>query len=577
VDDADQAAVTGQDVRSGMPESPWADHKLADTEVGPAADAASGLASLSFITAAIRRRTRFWCLTAAVGLLLGAGLYLAHPPAYKATTEVLLTLGPTEDLVTGMQTDVALAQSSPVAAIALRKLGLRESVSEFLASYTATPVTNRVLLVTVSASSSGEAVRRANDLTTAFLQFRADQLRSYQQLVSDSLHQQVTQAKARVASVARRVMSVSGQATSSAQTAKLGGLQARLSRAKSTLTAVEQSARTDLLGTHVATDTAVKGSQVVNAAVPVVHSRVKTGVIYAVTGLIAGLVLGMGFVAIHALVSDRLRRRDEIAHALGASVRLSVGRVRLHRVLPGRRGLAATSMPDIQRIASHLRVVLPGDRRRAALAVVPADRTEVAALAVVAMALACAKQDKRVIVADLCQGAPAARLLGARDPGFHPVTVGRTHLAVVVPERGDIVPVGPLRSAAASARPKSASADLAAAYSSADVLLTLAALDPMLGAEHLATWAADVAVMVTAGRSSWTRVQAVGEMIRLAGTRLVSAVLVGADKTDESFGMTHIPRAGRDADGVDKDFYPPGESFFVTVNGGSGSAPPDDQ
>ena len=32
----------------------------------------------------------------------------------------------------------------------------------------------------------------------------------------------------------------------------------------------------------------------------------------------------------------------------------------------------------------------------------------------------------------------------------------------------------------------------------------------------------------------------VGEMIRLSGTRLVSAVLVGADKTDESLGVTTL-------------------------------------
>jgi hypothetical protein len=35
----------------------------------------------------------------------------------------------------------------------------------------------------------------------------------------------------------------------------------------------------------------------------------------------------------------------------------------------------------------------------------------------------------------------------------------------------------------------------------------------------------------------------VGEMVRLAGMRLASAVLVGADKTDESLGVTHTPPA----------------------------------
>ena len=68
-------------------------------------------------------------------------------------------------------------------------------------------------------------------------------------------------------------------------------------------------------------------------------------------------------------------------------------------------------------------------------------------------------------------------------------------------------------------------------------------LDPSFGGEHLATWATSAVVVVTAGRSSWTRIHAVGEMIRLAGTSLISAVLVGADKTDESLGVTQHPGA----------------------------------
>ena len=80
--------------------------------------------------------------------------------------------------------------------------------------------------------------------------------------------------------------------------------------------------------------------------------------------------------------------------------------------------------------------------------------------------------------------------------------------------------------------------ELSAAYGSADVLLTLIALDPSTGAEHLRTWAADAVVMVTAGRSSWMRIHAVGEMIRLSRTPLVSAILVGADQSDESLGLT---------------------------------------
>ncbi len=44
-------------------------------------------------------------------------------------------------------------------------------------------------------------------------------------------------------------------------------------------------------------------------------------------------------------------------------------------------------------------------------------------------------------------------------------------------------------------------------------------------------------VVVTAGESSVEKVHSVGEMIRLAGTRLDSVVLIGADKSDESLGV----------------------------------------
>jgi len=82
-----------------------------------------------------------------------------------------------------------------------------------------------------------------------------------------------------------------------------------------------------------------------------------------------------------------------------------------------------------------------------------------------------------------------------------------------------------------------------AAYTGADLLLTLATLDASFGGDHLATWATDAVAVITAGRSSWTTINATGEMVRLSGTRLVSAVLIGADHSDESLGVTHTPHS----------------------------------
>ena len=73
------------------------------------------------------------------------------------------------------------------------------------------------------------------------------------------------------------------------------------------------------------------------------------------------------------------------------------------------------------------------------------------------------------------------------------------------------------------------------------LLLTLATLDPAFGGDYLATWATDAVAVVTAGESSAERIRGVGEMIRLAGMRIDSAVLIGADKSDESLGVAPSP------------------------------------
>jgi hypothetical protein len=245
----------------------------------------------------------------------------------------------------------------------------------------------------------------------------------------------------------------------------------------------------------------------------------------------------MAIVVVQALVSDRLRRRDDIARALGVTVRLTVGTVHARRWLPLRRG-SADREAVIQRIAGHLRRAVPGSSRNmSTLAVIPVDDLQIPASSVVSMAVSCAREGRQVVVADLCSGAPAARLLGATDPGIRPVSVADSRLIVAVPELDDLVPRGPLYQGAASAERSGFTDAVSDACASANLLITLATVSPSLGADHLATWATDAVAVVTAGRSSWEKIRGVAELVRVSGTRLASAVLVGADKTDESVGL----------------------------------------
>jgi capsular polysaccharide biosynthesis protein len=528
------------------------------------------LVSLGFIRAALRRSAWFWRVTAIVGLVAGAGLYLASPHAHQASTTLLLTVGPESVPGTAILDDQAIAHSRSVAGLAIHKLGLRESVDGLLGSYTVTVVTDRVLTITVSAPSSNEAVSQANTLATEFLAFRATELQALQQLGSGVLNQQVTRDKQQVKSISAQISQLSAQPVSSSQQAALNALRTQRDHANNDLTMLAEAASTNQAATQVTTSSMVGESKVLDPASPLKPaSRVKHLALYVAAGFILGLLLGVSIVVIRALISDRLRRRDDVAYALGAPVKLSVGTIRVGRLLPGRRGLAAADGQDVRRIVGYLgKVVPPRSRGAAALAVVPVGDPRVAALALASLALGCAEgiPGSQVILADLCPGAPAGRLLGVTHPGIHDVSVNDVQLGVAVADPDDAVPVGPLGGGPGIALPDHATEPLAAACASADILLTLASLDPSLGGEHLPSWANAAVVVVTAGRSSFTKIHAVGEMIRLAGIPLVSAVLVGADKTDESLGVTPTPEADGNAF-ADEGLHDDEEGSVVPVNG----------
>ncbi|MBV9384063.1 MAG: hypothetical protein JOY82_02710 [Streptosporangiaceae bacterium] len=548
------------------PDNLWTlDDFTADGEP-PAADATGGLVSLGFIKASLVRRRRLWCITAAAGALIGCGLYLKSPPAYQASASLLLTPGPYENITTAANNEQAMAQSETVAGLAVRNLGLHQSAGSFLATYKVTPITERLVVVTASAPSSGQAVLDAGGVAAAYLEFRAQKMEMQQAVMVASLDQEVKQAQDHLNSVSSQISRLPAQPASPARQSQLKALQAAHDQAATTLLDLRQAAIGNQISNGSATAAAVKGSVVLDPAAPLAHSRLKPLAFRVAIGLILGLALGLSIVIIQEFVSDRLRRRDDVAQALGAPVRLSVRTGRLNRWAPGllnrwapgfvnrwAQGLlnrwapgfgarSAARAADVERIAAHLgRAMQERPRGVAALAVVPVDDVEVPALSLVSLAVSCARGGKQVVVADLCGDAPMARLLGAAEPGVRVVNTRDTSLVVAVPEPGDVVPVGPLDHGPAQDQRSSFTEAVAAACAAPSVLLTLVSLDPSLGGEHIATWAADAVTMVTAGRSSWTRIHGAGEMIRLSGARLASAVLLGADGADESLGVAYTP------------------------------------
>ena len=511
------------------------DVRVPDQSAAPFAS----LINLGFIRAALRRRARLWCALAAVGLVAGLGFFVMFPASYQASASVILPPPAYSGAITD---DQIYAQSRTVAALALSEMGSRQSVDELVSHYTVTTLTGRVLLITAKATSSDEAVREANAVAKAFLTFQSDLLKTQEQLVNATLQQQVVQAQQRIDSMNSKISQLSAQASSPAQETKLNRLRIQRDQAVSTFDTFKQDVNDNRVATQIATDAALYSSRVLDNGTPVAQHAKKRLLLYAGGGLLAGLVLGIGFVILQALLSDRLRRRDEVASALGAPIKLSVGITRLSDRRIRRRGLAAVERPEAQRIVAYLgKAVASSFSGPASLAVVPVDDVHIPAACLAALAVARSQEGLGVVLVDLCADAPAARLLRATGSGVQQVSMRGTELTVVVPEDQDAMAVGPFGSGS-----DRVAEPVAAACSSAQLLLTLVTLDPALGGEHLTTWTRSAVAVVTAGRSSGTRIQAVGEMMRLVGTPMISGVLIGADKSDESLGTNLTPEAGRD-------------------------------
>lgn len=475
-------------------------------------DSGKGLVSFSFIGASLRRGARIWCAIGLLGLLIGGFAYLKFPPAYKATISVLLVNNPAVDPGVAAQSDVALAESTQVATDVVHQLGLKQGPGSFLGSYTVLDDTNAVLTITASGPNSGQAVQRASAIASQFLKVRDQYALIQQQQTQAQLEQQVSLAQQRLNSAS----------------------PANQRAASNALQQVQQYAAQTMATTRTNTQALIRGSVVIDAAAPVKRSILASGILYTLLGLIGGGVVGMAIVIIGAITSDRLRRRDDIAFALGAPVRLSVGSLREGPRFPRQ---AVKRRRDMERVVEYLRTAVPGSSSGpAGLAVVAVDDARAVARVIVALAASSGAEGKKVVLADLSAGAHAARLLGVDGLGITAVSTDGGQIVVVVPAANDIAPVGPLGSCTAQEGYAQADESLTAACFGADLVLTLATLDPAFGGEHLATWATDAVVVVTAGQSSAVRIHAVGEMIRLGGTRLGSVVVLDTEKGDESIG-----------------------------------------
>jgi capsular polysaccharide biosynthesis protein len=491
------------------------------------------LVTLRFLRDAVRRHVRIWLVLAIVGLAGGIASYVALPAAPVSSARLLITTREGEDPTKAMATEVTLATTRTVAGRTIALLNLPQTPDALLKQYTATALTDRVMEIRAGAKTSQEATRLATIVAQTFLIFRKEQIAQQ----GAPLQKDLADAQADL-TVARQAVIAGGDDPDNLKRPTSPDA-VRYNAAHDKVAFIEQQ----VLDQNVVASK-MNSSRILDTPAPVVASAKKALVIKAGTGLIAGLFLGLGFVIIRALISDRLWKRQDIAQTLGARVRLSTGRPPRWQWLPYPRRLRKGQQhhPEIELLVRHLdQRMIWAKRPTPALAVISVDDVRTCSVAVASLAYALAEEGKIVLVADLTGTGQLAGLLGVAAVGTHESRFSEPghRLTVHLPDPHQ----GPaegcyLRLGDNNRSGGSHDVALDAAWDVAEVVLTLATLTPALGADHLGSWASRAAVVVTAGRSSTARIRATGDMIRLAGLEIDTAVVLNADRTDEGVGVT---------------------------------------
>jgi len=466
------------------------------------------LVTLRVLRSALRRSRRLWLSAMVLGLAGGLLAALVLRPGASATATLLLQQAPGVDPTQATATDLGLLQTEDVAQRAITRLHLKESAQRLLTQYSGTSVSSQVLTITASAPSAAEARRVANTLAAAFLDVRGQQYDHANQVVVSALQRQLNVLIAQIGSLTSLLQDSSAGGASS--TAPADALVSERDQDIAQEGQIKQTIQTDMVNTASVVD----ASGILSPAIATQPSPLKTLATDAGIGLLIGLVLGVGGVAFSAAISDRVRRRQDVALALMAPVELSLGRFHCPKWAAMRRLRDRIERSD--RVARHLRAKV--DSCQGNLAVISVDSLEAASLAVARCAIDLSRDGTEVLVVDPSEHRLVSKLLGVRGtttPGGCRKD-GSARVRVLTPADdgwGD----GPV--------------------ASEEIRLVLATLDPARGARHLLRWASDAVIVVTAGRSDIEKLRANAEMLRIAGIRLDSAVLIGADSDDYSLGQ----------------------------------------
>jgi hypothetical protein len=267
------------------------------------------LIDLSGFVAGLRWRSRIWLSCAVVGVLLGLAAALLTPSGATAAARIFVVHEESNEGEGAMKTDLAVLETTTVAAEAVRRLGITAPPEQFVGTYVGEVVAANVLGITAKGSDEQQAMDRAQAVADAFITVHV-------QRVADGAQAEIKFLTDRSSELQRDLDGVNAQlavATAPNQVQALLDRRAILSDQISDLSQRTQEA-------SLGSPRLVAGTRIIDAPHRTSRSPLVSIAIFTMIGLVLGAGLGVAVAAVVTVVRDRPVLRRDIAAHLGASV-----------------------------------------------------------------------------------------------------------------------------------------------------------------------------------------------------------------------------------------------------------------
>lgn len=253
---------------------------------------------LRALWAAIRRKWRVLVIFGLVGLIVGASLHVVIPRKYSAVSDLYLAIPSGSNPVEVMADNVALLQTNSVAQEAVAAGHLHMSPHALLTHSSGLSLSDNIMSIKFSASSSSQAVAGAKAVAHAFLTVKAAELRRQTDGLVRSLRSQISSLNASIGTLDSQIAAASASTDVSNNLSNLINqrsdhesqvslLQGQIGQA---LTAEESSGNI---------------SHVLDPAAVVPVSAKKVFLVDGLSGLLAGLAIGLVIIIFGALFAEQ--------------------------------------------------------------------------------------------------------------------------------------------------------------------------------------------------------------------------------------------------------------------------------